>query len=99
MLDKFKSSLSKGKGKQAVSPQRKLKVERVKKKKERPPPPKSVDELKGCCNRMKNNKIRHCIIVPTFRCAVIFYSVIFAILFLFGILIIMTSLINKNVSF
>ena len=76
-----------------------------KKKKEKPPPPRSVgkfslalEELKGICNWMKNNKIWHCLIVPTFWCALVFYIIIFLLLMIFGIIIVLISIISTKIS-
>ena len=62
------------------------------------PPPKSVDELKGFA-RIKNQRIGHILIAPTFLCALIFYGIVSGILMIFAIAWLASAGGNKDFTF
>lgn len=66
--------------------------------KEKLPPPHSVDELKGI-ERIKNQRIGHILIVPTFLCSIIFYGIIATVLLIFAIAFLASAGGNKDFTF
>ena len=63
--------------------------------KQKAPPPKSVDELKGW-DKIRNQIIKHYLVVPTFLCSMIFYGCIFIVLLTLGIALLASALGNKD---